>query len=155
MVEESWRFGVIIMILMILINFVLVGLVIQLLLKRMESEVAKGYKTRKSTAKESLHRILLILDYVSLLVGTFIVVGSGTMYYIEADATAAATGNDDFGPNIQKTFWIADALARLLGGLLCSYLLQKIDGYLFAAITAFLTAAGFGVVFLAQSLGSF
>lgn len=48
----------------------------------------------------------------------------------------------------KSIFWSTDVYGRLIGGLIAWIIINKLDGYLFASITALLAATGFGITFL-------
>jgi len=93
--------------------------------------------------------------YICLLIGTFIVVGSGQTYYIEAPSVANAIGKPDLGKDVIKAYWISLTVTTLGGGLFAATFNRLINGWLFAAAAALSAAAGFGFVFLADAYGEF
>lgn len=99
-IQEMWQYGVIVMTLMVLVNFATIALVIQFLLQKMETKTAKHFQRHKTSIQKDMSGILLALDYLSLLVGTFIVVGAGGMYQLEIENLAGATQNDEHSPTL-------------------------------------------------------
>ena len=86
-----------------------------------------------------------------MLIGTFIVIGTGSTYYIEAADVAGAIGNDDLGITVDYAYWISAVGAILGGGLIAAIFNQLINAWLFAAIAAFSSMVGFGLVFLSST----
>lgn len=89
--------------------------------------------------------------YWCLLIGTFIVIGTGSSYYINADDVAEAIGAPELADKVDYAYWLSAAIAILGGGLIASIFNKVLNAWLFAAIAAFTSMVGFGLVFLAES----
>lgn len=153
-IADNYKIAIMLMIILILVNFILLGFAIQMLLGRIKGTDTKNVVARDSPNKKHLGEMLIQPEYWCLLVGTFIVVGAGQTYLEEAPTVGAALGSEH-GESVIYAFWLSDAATRLAGGLLAAYFVSLINGYLFAALAAFGGMVGFGLVFLAEPWGPF
>lgn len=152
-VAEAWRLGVFFMALFILLNFIALGFTIQMLLGRIRDGDTRGVAHEEHPEKRNVFQMIFDIRYICLLVGTFIVIGSGQTYYIEVESVSNAIGQSDLGDNVIKAYWISLVATTLGGGMVAATFNKLINGWLFAAAAAFAAAVGFGLVFLADSYG--
>lgn len=150
-IAENYKVGVFLMALFILINFIALGFTIQALLGQMNRSDTSHVGEERIPPRKSWHEMLRDVRYYCLLLGTFIVVGTGGTYYIEATSVANAMGKPDLGEKVNKAYWLSHAITTLGGGLIASMFVRVINGWLFAAAAAFSGAVGFGFVFLGES----
>lgn len=154
-VAEFYTFGVVCMALLILVNFIMLGFTIQLLLGRIKNSDTSNVAEESHPDKRNVCQMLFDIRFISLLLGSFIVVGSGFTYYSDATSVAAALGQAGLGENVRKAYWASFVIATLGGGLVAAIFNRLINGWLFAAVAAFSSATGFGLVFLAEGYGEF
>lgn len=150
-IAENYKVGVFLMALFILINFIALGFTIQALLGQINRSDTAHVGEERVPPRKSWHEMLRDVRYYCLLFGTFIVIGSGGTYYIEATSVANAMGKPDLGEKVNKAYWLSHAVATLGGGLIASLFVRVINGWLFAAAAAFSGMVGFGLVFLATN----
>ena len=154
-IAENWKLGIFFMLILILINFVVLGFAIQMLLGRIKGADTSNVGDERHVPKKHIGQMLCEFEYYCLLIGTFIVIGSGTTFYFEAESVGVALGKEDAGKQVHKLFWISEGIAILGGGIFAALFVKLINGYLFAALAAFAATVGFALVFLAASYGSF
>ena len=154
-VAEMYSVGVFFMALLVLINFIVLGFTIQLLLGRIKRSDTSNVAEDKHPEKRNVCQMIFDIRYISLLLGAFIVVGSGFTYYSEAPSVAVAIGHPELGVNVVKAYWASLVITTLGGGLIAAIFNRLINGWVFAAVAALSSAAGFGFVFLADGYGEF
>jgi MFS family permease len=143
------------MLLIVLVNFIALGFTIQSLLGRINNADTRNVDVTKNPPKKNFIQMFGDIRYYILLFGTFVVVGSGYSFSIEAPSVAAAINKPDVGKILYKWFWVSAVIAILGGGIVAGVFAKLINQWLFAAAAAFSAAAGFTFVFLANSYGGF
>jgi hypothetical protein len=126
------------MLLLILANLIILGITIQVLLVRIKQSDEGIFELKRHRTSSligmKISKILMISEYVSLLVGTFIIVGTGTTFYMQIEMISGSLGVADISTDVKNIFWICEVSARLGGGLLAALFLQHFDGYLYAGM---------------------
>ena len=155
-IAEAYQIGVFFIVLAILINFVALGFTIQLLLGTIKSaDTANAEDEPDHPEKRGICSMIFDIRYFCLLFSTFIVIGSGSTYYLEAASVANAIGESDLEDKVNKAYWASSVAAILGGGLLAATFNRLINGWWFAAAAAGSSAFGFAMVFLADKYGVF
>jgi hypothetical protein len=154
-IAEQWRFGVFLMALFILINFISLGFTIQMLLGRIKTGDSKNAAEETHPERKNVCEMIFDIRYFCLLFGSFIVIGSGTTYYLEAPGVGNAIGDSELGAQVNKAFWLSAVASTLGGGIIAATFNKLINGWVFAAMAAGASALGFGFVFLADGYGVF
>ena len=90
-----------------------------------------------------------------MLFGVFVIAGTGGTYYTEASDVAEAVGQPDVAENIDYAYWLSAVAAILGGGLFAAMFNALLNAWIFAAIGAFSSMVGFGLVFLTDVNAAF
>ena len=150
-IAETYQISIVLMTLIILANFIVLGFTVQALIgqinKKDVDEGDEGY----IPPKKNFGQMLIDVRYWCMLIGTFVVIGSGASYYVNAGDVSTAIGNADLGEKVDFAYWLSASIAILGGGLIAAIFNQLLNAWLFAAIAAFSAMAGFGLVFLAET----
>lgn len=150
-VAENWRLGVFGMALVILVNFIALGFVIQALLGAIKSGKNKEDEEQVDPPRKHYCEMMGDIRFWCLTMGSFIVIGTGVTYHMEAASVAQAIGSPDLAESVDVAFWLSEAIAILGGGLISAIFVRLINGWLFAALAAFSSMLGFGFIFLAAN----
>lgn len=154
-IAEAYQLAIVLITLIILANFIVLGFTVQALIGRIESTDHSNVGEEHVPPKKHFGQMLIDIRFWCLLVGTFIVVGSGVMYYLEAADVAKALGKDDLATKVDYAYWLS-ASATILGGGVAAALFNKLfNGWMFAAIAAFSSMVGFALVFLSSTNETF
>ena len=98
------------MLLLILANLIILGITIQVLLVRIKQSDEGIFELKRHRTSSligmKISKILMISEYVSLLVGTFIIVGTGTTFYMQIEMISGSLGVADISTDVKNIFWI-------------------------------------------------
>lgn len=148
-VAEKFKLGVFLIALFILINFIALAFTISALLGQIGRGGTRNVDDEKLPPRKNFIQMFGDIRYYCLLFGTFIVVGTGTAFYVEAADLAVAMGKTpELGAKVLKAYWLSKCATALGGGLIAALFVRIINGWLFAAAAAFTGMVGFGMVFL-------
>lgn len=150
-IAETYQLSIVLISVIILANFVALAFVVQALIGEIEKQDTSNVRDEAVPPKKTFAQMLIVGRYWYLLIGTFIVIGSGSTYYIEAGDVASAIGKDDLGDKVDYAYWLSAVIAILGGGAVAALFNQLINGWLFAALAAFSSMVGFGFVFLSET----
>jgi hypothetical protein len=154
-VGQSYQLGIVLITLVILANFVALGFTVQVLIGAINRTDPSHVGDEYMPPKKNFFQMFIDIRFWVLIFGTFIVVGSGTMYYLEAADVAVALGQEDLQDAVDYAFWLSAVIAILGGGSLAALFNVAINAWLFATIAAFSSMVGFALVFLSASNPSF
>jgi len=150
-IAESYQLSIVFITLIILINFVCLAFTVQLLIGQIDKNDSSHIRDDVIPPKKNFGEMLIDIRYCCMLIGTFIIVGAGTTYYVEAADVASAIGNDKLGDTVDYAYWFSASVAILGGGLIAAIFNQLLNAWMFAAIAALSSTVGFGLVFLAPT----
>ena len=150
-IAETYQLSIVFMTLIILANFVVLGFTVQALIGQINARDSSNVDDDEIPPKKNFGQMFIDIRYWCLLFGTFIVVGSGASYYLNAKDVASAIGNDELGDKADYAYWLSASAAILGGGLIAALFNVIINAWLFAAIAAFASMVGFGLVFLSET----
>lgn len=142
-VAQSYQLGIVLITLIILANFVALGFTVQALIGRIQGEDPSDVADDYDPSLRSFFKSFIDVRFWVLTIGTFIVIGSGTMYYLEASDVAIALGKEDLQEAVDYSFWLSAVIAILGGGTVAAIFNQVINGWLFATLAAFSSCVGF------------
>mmetsp|Transcript_14083 Transcript_14083/g.15742 ORF Transcript_14083/g.15742 Transcript_14083/m.15742 type:complete len:551 (-) Transcript_14083:41-1693(-) len=148
-IAEAYQLSIVFFTIIILANFIVLAFTVQALIGQINNS-GEGEED-EIPPKMNFGQMFIDIRYWCLLIGTFIVVGTGSTYYIEAGDVAGAVGNPDLGDKVDYAYWLSAAIAILGGGLIASIFNSFLNAWLFAAIAAFSSMLGFGLVFLSET----
>jgi len=138
--------GVPVILFFLLLNFLMLGLSVFLVYKAAKSGKGVGLSSLSGALKKKEMRHLgdMIgeLKYWCLLISTMMVVGAGYSYQensVKLAAEAQAIGSIVMA---ESTFWLTDAIGRFGGGVAAYFLVEKVNGYIFAIIWAICSLIG-------------
>jgi hypothetical protein len=154
-IGKSYQLGIVLITMVILANFVALGFTVQALIGRIQNEDPSQVADDHNPNKRNFFQCFVDVRFWVLVIGTFTVIGSGTMYYLEASDVAIALGNEELQDAIDYTFWLSAAIAILGGGSAAALFNHVINGWFFASVAAFSSAVGFALTFLSVSYPSF
>jgi hypothetical protein len=154
-VGQSYQLGIVLITLIILANFVALGFTVQALIGRIQGEDPSNVADDYNPSLRSFFKSFIDVRFWVLTIGTFVVIGSGTMFYLEASDVAIALGREDLQDAVDYSFWASAAIAILGGGTVAAIFNKVINGWLFATLAAFSSCIGFSLVFLAVNYPSF
>ena len=148
-VAEKYKVGVFLIALFILINFIALAFTISALLGQINRKDTRNVGDEHVPPRKNFIQMFGDIRYYCLLFGTFIVVGTGSAFYVEAADLAVAMGKDaELGAKVLKAYWLSKCATALGGGLIAAIFVRVINGWLFASAAAFAGMVGFGFVFL-------
>ena len=150
-IAEAYQLAIVLITLIILANFIVLGFTIQALIGRMNASNTENVGDEHMPPKKNFGQMLIDVRYWCMLFGTFIVVGSGIMYYLEASDVAKALGKDSLAETVDYAYWLSAAAAILGGGIAAALFNVVLNAWLFAAIAAFSSMVGFALVFLSST----
>jgi hypothetical protein len=150
-IGQSYQLGIVLITLVILANFVALGFTVQALIGRINSTDPSNVGDEYSPPRRNFFQSFTDIRFWVLVFGTFIVIGSGTMYYLEASDVAVALGKEDLQDAVDYAFWLSAAATILGGGFVAALFNQAINAWLFATIAALSAMTGFILVFLSAS----
>ena len=150
-IAEAYQLSIVLITLIILVNFVALAFTVQLLIGQMSRNDTSHIRDDHIPPKKNFGQMLIDIRYWCMLIGTFIIIGTGSTYYLEATDIASAIGNDELGTTVNYAYWLSAVGAILGGGLLAAIFNQLINAWLFASIAAFSSMVGFGLVFLSST----
>jgi len=140
--------GVPVILFFLFLNFLLLGLAVFLVYAKVKSGKGVGLSSLSNALKKKtqLHigDMAGKLKYWCLLM---MVVGAGYSYQensVKLAAEAQAIGAIQIADSV---FWLSDALGRFGGGVLAYFLVEKVNGYIFALIWACCSLVGNCIVF--------
>jgi hypothetical protein len=154
-IGQSYQLGIVLITLVILANFVALGFTVQALIGKIQSTDPSNVADDPNLSKKNFFQMFIDIRFWVLIFGTFVVVGSGTMYYLEASDVAIALGKEDLQDAVDYAFWLSAVIAILGGGSFAAIFNQHLNGWMFAVIAAFSSCVGFALVFLSESNPSF
>ncbi len=150
-IAEAFQLSIVLITVIILANFIALAFTVQALIGQIEKNDTSNVDDEPVPPKKNFGQMLIEGRYWFLLIGTFIVIGTGTTYYIEASDVANAIGQADLADKVDYAYWLSAAIAILGGGSIAALFNQVINAWLFAALAAFSSMVGFGLVFLSQT----
>ena len=153
---EHWTIGAIMMLAFAFINFLALGVAVGMIIKKVDGGkgIKMGMLKLQKPNEKTFGEMLKEPKYHALVVATFIVIGTTSTMNFNVFQICGATGAGDQADVLLDIYWIADMLARFGGGLVAYFFVDRINGYLFAVLSAFVGAIGFGVALLTEPLGS-
>lgn len=154
-IAQTYQLAIVFITLVILANFVVLGFTVQALIGRIESSDHANIGDEHVPPKKHFGQMLIDIRYWCILIGTFIIIGSGTMYNLEAGDVAKALGKDSLGEKVDYAYWLSAAIAILGGGVAAALFNKVINAWLFATIAAFSSMVGFALVFLSGTNDTF
>ncbi|CAI2359235.1 unnamed protein product [Moneuplotes crassus] len=150
-IAEQYQLSIVLISVIILANFVALAFTVQAMIGQIENNDLSDIRDEPIPPKKNFAQMLAEGRYWFLLIGTFIVIGTGSTYFINASDVATAIGNEDLADKVDYAYWISAVTAILGGGMVAALFNQLINAWLFAAIAAFASMAGFALVFLSQT----
>lgn len=150
-IAEQYQLSIVLISIIILANFVALAFTVQAMIGKIENNDTSHVKDEPIPPKKNFGQMLLEGRYWFLLIGTFIVIGTGSTYFIEASDVATAVGNADLADKVDYAYWLSAVAAILGGGMIAALFNTFINAWLFAALAAFASMAGFALVFLSQT----
>lgn len=148
-IAEAYQLSIVFITLVILANFVVLAFTVQALIGQINNG-GEG-SDEDIPPKKNFGQMFIDIRYWCLLIGTFVVVGTGSTYYVEAGDVANALGKDELGDKVDYAYWLSAGVAILGGGLLAALFNLVLNAWLFAAIAAFSSMLGFALVFLSET----
>jgi hypothetical protein len=149
-IAEQFKLAIVLITLIILLNFVVLGFTVQALIGRINDSDTSNVADEDIPPKKHFGEMFADIRYWCLLFGVFVVVGTGATYYAEAADVAEAVGQPDVADKIDYAYWLSAVAAILGGGLFAAMFNALLNAWIFAAIGAFSSMVGFGLVFLAD-----
>ncbi|CAI2364988.1 unnamed protein product [Moneuplotes crassus] len=147
-VTQAYRLSIILITLIVLVNFVALVFIIQGLLLTIERTGISEVRSEYIPPKKSFGKMLVDKRYLYLLVSTFIIIGTGTTYYLEASDVAEDVGKPELADKVDYAYWLSAVLTILVGGMCSAMFNNVINAWLLAAIACFASTVGFALVFL-------
>lgn len=118
------------------INFLCLGLAIFIIYMKVKSGGGVGLGAitgaLKKKKENKLGDMVGMTKYWCLLVAGMMVIGAGYSYQEQSVALAAEAGAIGAIDLAGDVFWLTDALGRFGGGTLAYFLVEKVNGYIFA-----------------------
>lgn len=161
LIYENWLIGCILFMSAIVLNFFAVGAAFGFVYNKAKGSHAKALSSasNRSEDKRDQHNFEEMLQkgkYHALVWSSMIVIGTTSTYSFNIFQTSFAYGQIDNADNFLDTYWAADMVGRIGGGLLAFFLYQELkqNFFQYSVFAAIIACLGFGLVLLTESIGA-
>jgi hypothetical protein len=162
LIIENWFIGIILFIAFLVANFFAVGAAFGVVYSRAKGAGAKALAgaskggAEKKREEWSFEEMLRKGKYHAIVWSSMIIIGTCSTYSFNIFQTAFAFGQIDNADNFLDTFWAADMMGRIGGGILAFFMYQelKMNFYQYSVFASMIAVLGFGTVLLTEAVGA-
>uniref|UniRef100_A0A7S3NT38 Uncharacterized protein n=1 Tax=Euplotes crassus TaxID=5936 RepID=A0A7S3NT38_EUPCR len=154
LVYENWKIAAIIFIFFLVLNFIAVAGAFTIVYQQAKTE---GLKVSASINREKrrdipFEEMLHAPKYICLTIASFFILGTTCTFSFNIFQISFSFHQLEQGDLLLDSFWGADMFGRIGGGLVAYFFIDKINGYKWAIFASIISALGFAVCLLTESV---